>query len=158
MDKTQWFYPAVRYRSFRLALALLLGWGVARPTSLAAQGGAETVSRFVAAVNAKDVTAIMAFFAEDAVYHNMPNQPIRGTVAIRRAIESFVNPASKIDWEIVRMAETRNAVLTERVDRFTMNGKEVALPVMGSFELANGKIIAWRDYFDLATWQRQTVR
>jgi limonene-1,2-epoxide hydrolase len=79
-------------------------------------------------------------------------------VAIRRAIEGFVNPASKIDWEIVRMAETGNAVLTERVDRFTINGKEVALPVMGTFELANGKITAWRDYFDLATWQRQTAR
>lgn len=56
------------------------------------------------------------------------------------------------------MAETGNAVLTERVDRFVINGKEVALPVMGIFELANGKITSWRDYFDLATWQRQTAR
>jgi len=24
------------------------------------------------------------------------------------------------------------------------------------FEIRDGKIAAWRDYFDLATWQRQT--
>lgn len=158
MDKTRWFGHALRHNAFGMALALVLGLGLAQPASLAAQGRAEIVSRFVAAFNARDVAAIMAFFAEDAVYHNMPNQPIEGTAAIRRAIESFVNPASKIDWEILRIAETGNAVLTERVDRFIINGKEVALPVMGTFELANGKITSWRDYFDLLTWQRQTAR
>jgi limonene-1,2-epoxide hydrolase len=141
-----------------LGVVVALIGGLVRPATLAAQGGPETVSRFVAAVNAKDVAAIMAFFAEDAVYHNMPNQPIRGVAAIRRAIENFVNPASTINWEITRMAATGNTVLTERIDRFVINGKDVALPVMGSFDLANGKITAWRDYFDVATWQRQTAR
>jgi limonene-1,2-epoxide hydrolase len=28
---------------------------------------------------------------------------------------------------------------------------------MGAFELADGKIAAWRDYFDMATWTRQTT-
>ena len=158
MDQTRGFGRAVRNGGFALALAIVLGWIVVRPASLAAQGGAETVSRFVAAVNARDVAAIMAFFADDAVYHNMPNQPISGTAGIRRAVEGFVNPATTIHWELLRIAETGNAVLTERVDRFVLNGKDVALPVMGVFELANGRIVAWRDYFDLATWQRQTAR
>lgn len=147
-----------RFTTVGVALALVLGGGAARPTLADAQSRAEVVTRFVAAFNARDVNAVMAFFAEDAVYHNMPNQPLKGTGAIRKAIESFVTPASKIDWEILRIAETGNAVLTERVDRFVLNGKEVALPVMGTFEFANGKITAWRDYFDLATWQRQTAR
>lgn len=30
------------------------------------------------------------------------------------------------------------------------------LPIVGVFEIRGGKISAWRDYFDLATWQRQT--
>lgn len=141
-----------------LAFVLALAWGAAGPVPLEAQGGAATISRFIAAVNARDVNVIMAFFAEDAVYHNMPNQPLKGTAAIRRAIENFVNPASRIDWEILHTAETGNVVLTERMDRFVMNGKDVALPVMGAFELANGKITAWRDYFDVAAWQRQTAR
>jgi len=41
-------------------------------------------------------------------------------------------------------------VLTERIDTFTMGEKQAALPVMGTFEVRDGKISAWRDYFDLA--------
>lgn len=31
----------------------------------------------------------------------------------------------------------------------------VELPVMGAFELSDGKISAWRDYFDMAQFQAQ---
>ncbi len=50
---------------------------------------------------------------------------------------------------------SNGVVLTERVDRFMINGKWVALPVMGTFEVANGKIKAWRDYFDMNQFQSQ---
>jgi limonene-1,2-epoxide hydrolase len=145
-------------RVLGVAVMLALGTGTLWPAPLSAQQQAETVSKFVAAFNRKDVDAIMAFFAEDAVYHNMPAQPVKGTAAIRRAIEGFLNPASKVDWEILRIAEAGTTVLTERVDRFVISGKEVVLPVMGTFELRDGKITAWRDYFDMATWQRQAGR
>jgi limonene-1,2-epoxide hydrolase len=47
-------------------------------------------------------------------------------------------------------------VLTERVDRFLLNGRKVELPVMGAFEVGpDGKIRAWRDYFDMAQFTRQ---
>ena len=36
-------------------------------------------------------------------------------------------------------------------------GSWIELPVMDAFELRDGKICAWRDYFDLAQFQRQTV-
>ena len=41
-------------------------------------------------------------------------------------------------------------VLTERVDTFTIGGAVAPLPVMGTFEIRDGKICAWRDYFDMA--------
>jgi limonene-1,2-epoxide hydrolase len=137
-----------------VALVLTLV-ALAVPPAAAEQGGNELVAAFVAAFNERDVDAVMAFFAEDAVYHNMPMQPIEGVVAIRAAIEGFVNPASEIAWEILHSAEVGHAVLTERVDHFVLGDKKVALPVMGIFEIEDGKITAWRDYFDLATWQRQ---
>ena len=47
-------------------------------------------------------------------------------------------------------------MLTERIDRFVLNGKSIALPVMGSFELTpDGKIKAWRDYFDMQQFMSQ---
>jgi limonene-1,2-epoxide hydrolase len=85
----------------------------------------------------------------------MPGPPVSGSAAIRNVIESFVAPAQEIDWENLAVAETGNKVLTERIDRFVIAGKRVELPVMGTFEFVGGKISAWRDYFDMATWQRQ---
>ena len=41
------------------------------------------------------------------------------------------------------------------VDRFRFGDKRVELPCAGVFEIRDGKIAVWRDYFDLATWQRQ---
>ena len=40
-------------------------------------------------------------------------------------------------------------VLTERVDTITVGERVGALPVMGTFEIRDGKICAWRDYFDM---------
>jgi limonene-1,2-epoxide hydrolase len=39
-------------------------------------------------------------------------------------------------------------VMTERVDVFRLPGKSFELQVMGTFEVRDGKIHAWRDYFD----------
>jgi limonene-1,2-epoxide hydrolase len=36
-----------------------------------------------------------------------------------------------------------------------MDGREVALKVMGAFEVEGGKISRWRDYFDLNQWMVQ---
>jgi alkylation response protein AidB-like acyl-CoA dehydrogenase len=47
---------------------------------------------------------------------------------------------------------------TERVDRFVMGRRPVELPVAGVFEIRGGRIAAWRDYFDMQTWTRQTTR
>jgi limonene-1,2-epoxide hydrolase len=114
----------------------------------------ELVRRFCAAWNKPDIPAILDFFADDAVYHNMPVQPVQGKDAIKGLIEQFMAPFEGCDWEIKHIAANGNTVLTERVDRF-LGEKPIELPVMGVFELRDGKIAAWRDYFDLTAWTRQ---
>jgi limonene-1,2-epoxide hydrolase len=42
-------------------------------------------------------------------------------------------------------------VMNERTDRFEMHGRWVDLPVAGVFEVHDGLITLWRDYFDLPT-------
>ena len=46
-------------------------------------------------------------------------------------------------------------MLTERLDRFEIGGKWIELPVMGSFDLRDGKIENWRDYFDMKQFTDQ---
>jgi limonene-1,2-epoxide hydrolase len=51
--------------------------------------------------------------------------------------------------ENLHVAATGNVVLTERIDTMKLGDAVAPLPVMGAFEVRDGKIAAWRDYFDL---------
>jgi len=116
----------------------------------------DTIRAFLDAFNRKDIDGVMSFFSDDAVYHNMPTGPVHGIDAIRTSIEGYTEPATLIDWELVAVAETDGGtVLTERLDRFEFGDTQVELPVMGAFDFEDGKILAWRDYFDLAQFQKQ---
>lgn len=119
----------------------------------------DTIRNFLAAFNAQDIDRVVSFFADDAVYHNIPTQPVHGSDAIRTSISAYASPADAIDWQLLAIGEAEDGtVLTERLDRVDFGGSWVELPVMGAFELAEGKITAWRDYFDLAQFQSQMSR
>jgi limonene-1,2-epoxide hydrolase len=116
----------------------------------------ERVRSFIEAWQRNDLDELMSYFAEDCVYHNIPVAPVRGLEAIRATLQGFSGMASRVEWLLHQIAENEDGVvLTERTDRFEIGGQWVELPVMGSFELAGGRITAWRDYFDLAQFQRQ---
>jgi len=114
------------------------------------------IHEFCAAWRRKNIDELLGFFAADAVYHNMPMGPLHGTDAIREAFGMFVTPAEHIEFDVLAIASSDDLVFTERIDRFTMMGRTVALPVAGVFVVQNGKIAAWRDYFDMQTWIKQT--
>ena len=114
------------------------------------------VRAFCAAWPERSVDKLLAYFTDDALYHNMPMEPVTGKDGIREVLNLFV-PSEDLEAEITQLATRGNVVFTERIDRMTVGGKKVVLPCAGVFEIRDGKIAAWRDYFDLATWQRQTA-
>jgi len=116
----------------------------------------QIVTDFCNAAVRRNVEELLGFFSDDAVYHNIPIAPVRGRDAIAATLRGFLDPATECEFEVLSIAASGRKVLTERIDRFTINGKKIALPVMGAFELdAQGKISAWRDYFDLAQFTKQ---
>jgi len=113
----------------------------------------DVVRRFCAAWSANLATAeLAAFFTDDAVYHNVPLEPVTGKEAIAKNIASFIRPGAPgiegIQFRVINIAANGPVVMTERVDVFKLPNKSFELPVMGTFEISNGKIKAWRDYFD----------
>jgi limonene-1,2-epoxide hydrolase len=112
---------------------------------------AERVVRdFCAACAQHDAEALRTFFNDDVVYHNMPMDPAVGIDATIAFIDGFFAMCKSVVFEIVHLAVHGNVVLTERVDTFTVGQVVAPLPVMGTFEVRDGKISAWRDYFDMA--------
>ena len=116
---------------------------------------ADIVDAFMAAVERKDITAAVAFLADDVSYENMPMQPIVGAANVDKALHGFLDSASEVEWKIIRQIEQGDVVANERIDRFCIDGSWIALPVAGFFVVANGRITVWRDYFDLPSYTNQ---
>ena len=119
-------------------------------------GDATTIVRdFCAAWKTGDIDALMEYFADDAVYHNIPVAPVTGKDAIRSTIQMFTTGVDAMEFRVTNIAAAGDVVLTERVDVFTLPAATIELPVMGTFEVRDGKIVAWRDYFDLNQYMQQ---
>jgi limonene-1,2-epoxide hydrolase len=111
----------------------------------------EVVRAELAAFASLDIDQIMAHFADDATFLPGFTFPTySGVEEIRRVMEGFLKVMTKCDIEIVNLAVGGNVVLTERVDRLTLEGRPVDAPGMGAFEVSGDKITAWRDYFYMA--------
>lgn len=107
------------------------------------------MTAFIAAWETGDAGAVGAFFAEDATYHNGPIEPIKGREAIETALGEFMAMGGSVDVEVPHILADESIVMTERIDHFIRPEGTVSLPVMGIFEVRQGRIVAWRDYFDL---------
>jgi limonene-1,2-epoxide hydrolase len=113
----------------------------------------ELVRRFCAAwTENMEANGLAEFFADDAVYHNMPFEPVAGKENIVHNIDSFIRPGppgiERIEFRVINIVADGPVVMTERMDIFTLSDNSFGLPVMGTFEIQDGKIKAWRDYFD----------
>lgn len=116
----------------------------------------EVVRKFCQAVARADVQELASYFTEDAVYHNIPIAPVTGRAAIEATLAQFITPGARVEFELKGLAARDALVLTERVDRFDMGGKKIEIAVMGAFEVTpDGKISAWRDYFDMQQFTGQ---
>jgi limonene-1,2-epoxide hydrolase len=110
----------------------------------------QVVRDFCAAVSKRDPEVLRPFFSDDVVYHNIPMDPAEGLEATMGVLNMFLGMGEALEFEIHHMASEGSTVLTERTDRFTLGGKDASLSVMGAFHVMDGKITAWRDYFDMA--------
>ena len=73
---------------------------------------------------------------------------IVGKEAIREFVAGFAGvPPGRL--VIHHQIASGKLVMNERTDYITINGRPVTLPICGVFEIEDGQIKAWREYFDL---------
>jgi limonene-1,2-epoxide hydrolase len=113
------------------------------------------VASFIRAIEQRRLDEAIALLSEDVSYENMPIQPIVGRDAVRATLDAFLAPTSEVDWQVLRQVELGDVVMNERVDRFRIGDGWLELPVAGVFEVVDGRIRLWRDYFDMGDYQRQ---
>jgi limonene-1,2-epoxide hydrolase len=127
---------------------------IARPETGDPMDNESIVREFIEAWSRLDPKELAGYFAEDGVYHNMPTGPVQGRENVEKMIAGFSASWTETNWEIVHLMGRDDVVIAERVDRTKLGDKSVDLPCTGVFELENGKIKVWRDYFDLGTYTR----
>ena len=110
----------------------------------------QIVTRFVAAWERADVDELLGYFAEDAVWHPIPMQASVGKAALRQAMTPWLGETGQLGAEIHLQIANGTTVMHERTDRFTLGTQELALAVAAVFEIDNGLITAWREYFDMS--------
>ncbi len=116
---------------------------------------AELVTAFIEAIERKDIPAAVAMVTSDVSYENMPFGPITGPEAMAETLEGFLAPATEVDWQILRQVEQGDLVVNERLDRFKIGEGWLELPIAGVFEIVDGRIRLWRDYFDMNSYTTQ---
>lgn len=107
---------------------------------------------FLEAMEPLDYNRALAMVAPDCTYTNPPPiGSVSGPQGIRAVLEPFFAPTLENQFLILREAANGPVVILERLDRHRLADKWVELPVTGVFEVHNGLITYWRDYFDAAT-------
>ena len=94
---------------------------------------------------------------DDVRYLNVGMPELEGHLQVRAALTPFLASSTAVRWTVHHIAETvgGGAVLTQRTDVFEMGDRTVTVPVMGAAEFRDGKISAWRDYFEVPAFQKQ---
>jgi limonene-1,2-epoxide hydrolase len=107
--------------------------------------------------NANRIDAALAMLADDVLYDNVPLPKMTGRADVEKFHRGFgIGSDYALDWKVVHQAAAGNVVLNERIDTFIhRDGGRIVLPVMGTLTVEHGKISVWRDYFDLADFERQ---
>jgi limonene-1,2-epoxide hydrolase len=110
------------------------------------------IREFFKAWERRDVDHIVSCFTDNAVYHNVPLEPIVGKVAIREFVSRHADRPPR-HFEIHHQVVSGGVVMNERTDYATIGGREVVLPICGIFDIEDGRIKAWREYFDTGAFR-----
>ena len=121
----------------------------------------QTVEAFLNAYWAKDHEKTLALATEDFSWPNvaMPKVSIASRAAMREVLVNqnmgFPEPIDSGHHETHNAVARDGLVLHERVDYWKLRGKEMNCPCCAVFEVRDGKVALWRDYYDIGHVIRQ---
>lgn len=121
----------------------------------AANADETLILQFMQALTTNDPDELITYFDDEGMYQNMPLPPAYGREAVHATLTALLGVMSIDAVETFHIASANGFVYAERVDVLTAlpTSKTFPLPVLGVFQLREGKILGWRDYFDLREFE-----
>ena len=118
---------------------------------------AHAVEVLLTSLQNMDLDGAGAVLDDNLVYQNVGFPTIRGRA---RAVKLFRSMEGRAGFEVKihRIAVNGSSVLTERTDALVFGPVRLQFWVCGVFEVHNGRITLWRDYFDMFDMTKALVR
>jgi limonene-1,2-epoxide hydrolase len=114
---------------------------------------AAVVKRFLELLEANDVDAAVELLAIDVRYENVGLPTVHGRERVRRLFRAMTRvPGAGFEAYMHTVSADGSTVMTERTDVLKIGRFVVQLWVCGRFDIHDGKITLWRDYFDQLTF------
>jgi limonene-1,2-epoxide hydrolase len=117
------------------------------------------VERFFDLLHAGDIDAATELLGVDVEYTNVGLPMVRGRERVRRLFRATLGrPGAGFDVYLHAISADGPTVLTERTDVLKLGRMSVQLWVCGRFDVRDGQIMLWRDYFDYLALAVATIR
>jgi limonene-1,2-epoxide hydrolase len=114
----------------------------------------DLVLAFLHAWDKADLGAAFALMSPDIVYKNTGYPDVVGHNGVRQALASLIDTKTPLTSVIHAVAENADGVvMTERTDTIHYAKGAISFPVMGAFDVKDGLICGWRDYFDASPFK-----
>ncbi len=118
----------------------------------------DIVTQFLHALERKDYPQIDALLAPDLRYTNVSLPTIKGGKTVSTLFERIMSRGGGFEVQIHSIAANGDTVMTERTDVLKIGPLKVGFWVCGTFQVVDGRITVWRDYFDWLDIGRGTLR
>ena len=105
-----------------------------------------------------DLDEAVALLAVDVRYENVGLPTVYGRERVRRLFGRAYDDGAGFDVVIHTICADGPSVLTERTDFLTFRNLHVQLWVCGRFDVRDGQIVLWRDYFDFVNFNTALLR
>ena len=99
--------------------------------------------------------AVMALCTDDVAAGLMPGKEIIGKEAVVQFLDKFAKGMSNKRYDIHAILVDGDVAMLEGIENYLKDGKSISLPFMTVFRFRDGKVCAWRDYFDMGTLLKQ---
>ncbi|MCX2711388.1 limonene-1,2-epoxide hydrolase family protein [Mycolicibacterium sp. J2] len=117
-----------------------------------------TVTAFLNSLRAPDLDAAAELLDENLVYQNVGFPTVYGRRRTIKLFRAMDRPSLGFDVKIHRSAADGASVLNERTDVLIFGPVRLQFWVCGVFEVHDGRITLWRDYFDQFDFAKAVVR
>jgi limonene-1,2-epoxide hydrolase len=117
------------------------------------------VEPFLEFLRRRDIDRAVELMAVDVEYTNVGLPTMHGRERVRRALRATLGRAGAgFEVYVHAISADGPTVLTERTDVLKFGRLRVQFWVCGRFEVHEGQIVLWRDYFDYMAVAAATIR